>query len=48
MKVSEKSFEDAVEAHLMNARFLQRDSKEHYDKSLCLDPQLVIDFIIAT
>ncbi len=48
MKVSEKSFEEAIEAHLLAAGFLQRDSKEHYDKTLCLDPQLVTDFIIAT
>ena len=48
MKVSEKSFEEAIEAHLLAAGFLQRDSKKHHDKTLCLDPQLVTDFIIAT
>jgi type I restriction enzyme, R subunit len=48
MKVSEKSFEEAIESQLIDAQYLKRDSKEHYDKALCLDPQLVTDFVVAT
>ena len=48
MKVSEKSFEDAIESHVLMAGYLKRDPLHNYDRSLCLDPQLVFDFIIAT
>ncbi|MFH1114187.1 MAG: DEAD/DEAH box helicase family protein [Pseudomonadota bacterium] len=48
MKVSEKKFEEAIEAYVVKSKYVQRDSKKHYDKHLCLDPQLVVDFIVAT
>src|SRR5208283_5562360 len=48
MKVSERSFEEAIEFHLLGTDYVKRDAKKHYDKSLCLDPQLTVDFILAT
>lgn len=48
MKVSEKSFEEAIESSLVGHGYVQRDAKTDYDTSLCLDPQLLVDFVIAT
>ncbi len=45
----ESGFEAHIEKCLMNDRgYLQRSSREHYDKALCLDRELVKQFIAAT
>lgn len=44
---SEKDFEDRVVAYLADHSYTQR-LPEQYDRSLCLDPGAVFDFIYAT
>jgi type I restriction enzyme R subunit len=46
-KISEKDMEATIEADLISAGYFKRDPA-NYDKSLCLDPELLINFIIAT
>jgi len=52
--VSEKGFEDQIEEHLHTAHgFRKRDGRKHksgahYDLKHCVDPDLLLEFIIAT
>lgn len=47
--VSEKNFEAQIEHVLRNTHgYQKRDSLDHYDPKLCLNPQDVIDFIYTT
>ncbi len=39
--------ESSIEADLINAGYFKRNPS-HYDKALCLDPEMLINFIIAT
>lgn len=45
---SEKDFESTIEQHLIDSGFIKRISEDHYDKDLCLDTELLFDFIITT
>ena len=47
MDTSEKDFETTIISHLVESGYRERTASD-YDKSLCLDPELVIDFIRAT
>ncbi len=46
-KISEIQMEETIETDLMNAGYFKRDAS-HYDKSLCLDTEKLLDFIIVT
>lgn len=46
-KITEKDMESSIEADLLHTGYFKREPSS-YDKSLCLDPELVISFIIAT
>jgi type I restriction enzyme, R subunit len=45
--ISEKNFEGVIEAGLTSQGYRQR-RPEDYDRTLCLDPEAVLDFIYAT
>ena len=45
--ISERVLEDAIEASLLNSRYHKRNP-EQYDRALCLLPQDVLDFVLAT
>jgi len=45
--ISERAFEDAIEAALLRGHYHQRTA-EQYDRNLCLLPQDVVDFVLAT
>ena len=47
IETSEKDFEASVEAHLLANGYTRR-LPEQYDRSLCLDPGPLFDFIYAT
>lgn len=47
IKISENEMEASIEADLVNAGYFKRQPS-HYDKALCLDPDMLINFIIAT
>jgi type I restriction enzyme R subunit len=44
---SERGFEDIIEASLVAQGYRRRSSKD-YDRSLCLDPELLLHFLYAT
>jgi type I restriction enzyme R subunit len=46
MEISEKDFESSIESHLLTSGYLKRHS-DYYDNALCLDNQMVVDFILA-
>ncbi len=46
-KILEKDMETAIEADLIKTGYFKREPSND-DKSLCLDPELLINFIIAT
>lgn len=46
-RILEKEMEDSIETDLINAGYFKREP-ECYDKSLCLDPEILINFLIAT
>jgi type I restriction enzyme, R subunit len=45
--ISERAFEDAIEASLLRSRYNRRTA-EQYDRTLCLLAQDVLDFVLAT
>lgn len=47
MNISEKDFETTIEEALLGQGYLRR-RPEDYDRALCLDPELVFDFVRAT
>jgi type I restriction enzyme R subunit len=47
MDISEKNFEAAIENALISQGYRRR-RPEDFDRSLCLDPEAVLDFIYAT
>lgn len=45
----ESGFEEHIEQCLVSGQnYLSRSSREHYDKALCIDPELVMRFIAET
>lgn len=46
-KITEKDMESLIEADLIGSGYFRREP-ERYDKALCLDPELLMNFIIAT
>jgi len=46
-KICEKEMEASIEADLISSGYFKREPS-NYDKTLCLDPELLINFIIAT
>lgn len=45
----ESGFEEHIEKCLMNQRgYLKRSARDHYDKTLCIDRELVLQFILKT
>lgn len=46
-KITEKDMESLIEADLIASGYFKREP-ERYDKLLCLDPELLMNFIIAT
>ncbi|MBD2548606.1 putative DNA binding domain-containing protein [Microcystis elabens FACHB-917] len=45
--ISERAFEDAIESALLKNTYYQRTA-EQYERNLCLLPQDVVDFVLAT
>jgi len=48
MDITEKGFEDQIEAHLVGVHHYRRRDNTHYDPGLCLDWELLLEFITAT
>lgn len=46
-KITERDMESLIEADLIGSGYFRREP-ERYDKALCLDPELLMNFIIAT
>ena len=46
-RILESDMETNIEADLISSGYFRRET-EHYDTSLCLDPETLINFIIAT
>ena len=47
MRVSEKKLEDSIVADLVAAGYRHQPS-DAYDRELCLDPKMLVDFIYTT
>ena len=47
MDTTEKDFETTIEDVLIENGF-QKRSQDHYDRSLCIDPEIVVNFIRST
>jgi len=45
--ISERVLEDAIEASLLQSAYHKR-TFDQYDRTLCLLPQDVLDFVLAT
>src|SRR5215212_9363778 len=48
MDVSEKDFETTIEDRLLASGYVKRDPTKDYDRTRCLDPEALFDFIYAT